>query len=257
MRVVRYARERPCNHWGIRFSSQIFADTACPCRALHTTSCFVPSWGTSHARGERIYPQGGPVTGDQSREGRENIPTAGTSHARGERILPASANFRLLTPPSLSSLRSPLRARPPFWDGVDSRPCGVNSRPCRVSSPGVSSSGSGDFGSKVPGCSSGSSFGSNAPGSRVPGCSSGSGVGSGGFEPRVPGCTSRSSSGSTTTSPGREPGSTSTRLSLSRVGRRLNSRGGANVSGARTAARWRRRWPPVAPFWVVTSPDES
>eukprot|EP00976_Prorocentrum_cordatum_P094932 1189979-Prorocentrum_minimum.AAC.1 len=82
----------------------------------------IPAVGTNHARRERTYLQGGPVTRgegeytcrvdqsregrenityrvdqsregrenityrvDQSREGRENIPTGWTSHARGER----------------------------------------------------------------------------------------------------------------------------------------------------------------------------
>eukprot|EP00976_Prorocentrum_cordatum_P114756 1195894-Prorocentrum_minimum.AAC.5 len=34
----------------------------------------MPAGGTSHVRGERIYLQGGPVTGDQSGEGREYQP---------------------------------------------------------------------------------------------------------------------------------------------------------------------------------------
>eukprot|EP00976_Prorocentrum_cordatum_P077574 1182749-Prorocentrum_minimum.AAC.3 len=49
----------------------------------------MPAGGTRHVRGEQIYLQGGPVTGDQSREGRENIPGSWRAGAAARRAAPA------------------------------------------------------------------------------------------------------------------------------------------------------------------------
>eukprot|EP00976_Prorocentrum_cordatum_P091862 1188690-Prorocentrum_minimum.AAC.1 len=58
----------------------------------------IPAGGTSHVRGERTYPQGGPVTGDQSREWKENIP-AGGPPARGRGRAPAPRTTTADWPP--------------------------------------------------------------------------------------------------------------------------------------------------------------
>eukprot|EP00976_Prorocentrum_cordatum_P011085 222979-Prorocentrum_minimum.AAC.2 len=71
----------------------------------------IPAGGTSHVSGESTYLRGGQVTGDQSREGRENIPL------RWESAAAAWPSFFHLTPFTSACMPS----RGPSVEGIASR----------------------------------------------------------------------------------------------------------------------------------------